>query len=172
MKKTLLILTFIIVSLTSFGQIFSKIRYYDKFDDCIKTEKIKTLITKTDSTFIIEEKGRKPVEYWIINHSSFNSSGDKDNIVDLTGKNVYGFQDSWCVIKMSDLNDYNNHLKKILLDEEPIAVLTKYWLFVVHRTISRYSFEFQYEREYFWIENEMNDNKLGKNINRIIYTDL
>lgn len=171
MKKILFTLLFGLIGLVSNAQqVYSKILYMDKFDDVIKTENIKTLISKTDSTFLFEEKGRKPIEYWIVNYAAYNSEGDKDNIVDLTGHNVYGYQDCWCVIKMSDKNAYDNDYVKVILEEEPIDILEKYWLFITHRVISMYSFEFYYDREYTWITNELNDNKLGNNVNRIVFS--
>ena len=159
--------------LALFGQIFSSIQYLDKFDDCVKTEKIKTLITKTDSTFIIEEKGRKPTEYWILNYSDYASMGSKDSLVDLTNRNVYGYQNTWCVIKMSDKDEYYKLWTKVLTQGNSVYEfkndLSKYWLFIVHRVISKYSFEFEFEDEFFWIYNESKDNKLGKDIERIVY---
>ena len=117
MKKLLILLTIFMMSKTSFGQIYKSIQYYDKFDDVLKTENIKTLVTKTDSTFIVEVKGRKPVEYWIINYANYNSMGDEDNIVDLNGKSVYGYQDSWCVIKKSDKEEYSKMLERRINNE-------------------------------------------------------
>lgn len=52
MKKHLFTLIFVLASLSCNAQIYKSIKYYDKFDDEIKTEQRKTLITKTDSTFI------------------------------------------------------------------------------------------------------------------------
>ncbi len=176
MKKIIISFLCVIISQISYSQIFSEIRYYDKFDDCLKEEKIKTLITQTDSTFIIEEKGRKPKEYYILNYATYYSLGSRDSIVDLTGQNVYGYQDSWCVIKMSDKEEYFRNYNKIMhgnkfpSKNEVEELLGKFWLYLTHRTISRYSYEFEYDREFIWIKNELNDNKLGRNVQRIIYT--
>lgn len=171
MKKLLFTSLLSIITLICNAQIYSKIEYLDKFDDIIKNENIKTLITKTDSTFTVEVKGHKPIEYWILNYAEFNSMGDEDNIVDLTGKNVYGYQDCWCVINISDKEEYYNLFNKVILEGLNVDVLQKYWLFIVHRVISRYSFKFEYKNEFFWIQNDLNDNKLGKDISRIIYTN-
>ncbi len=169
MKSFFFTLLFWILGLACNAQIYSKIHYYDKFDDLVKSEDNKTLVTKTDSTFIIEEKGHKPVEYLIIRYATDFSLGDKDNIVDLTGRGVYGYQDCWSVIRLSDLEDFTNHFNKTLLGEESTKVLEKYLLFIVHRFISKFSFEFQFDRDYFWIENGIHDNKLGNDVHRIIY---
>ena len=175
MKKLLILLAYVLMSQTSYTQIFTKIQYFDKFDDSLKEETIKTLITKTDSTFIIEEKGRQPKEYRILNYAAYNSFGSKDDIVDLTGQNVYGFQDCWCVVKMSDYNEYLNMFDQIVNDnfgssvDESIKKLEKYWLYIVHRRISKYSFTFEYDGEFLWIQNDLDDDKLGRNVRRIIY---
>lgn len=44
MKKIIFTLLFVLIALISNAQIYNTIEYYDKFDDCIKTEKVKTLI--------------------------------------------------------------------------------------------------------------------------------
>lgn len=46
--------------------IYTSVHKYDKFDDVVWEKEIKTLVTKTDSTIIIETKGTKPVEYYIL----------------------------------------------------------------------------------------------------------
>ncbi len=175
MKKLFISFVCVILSQISYAQIFTEIKYYDKFDDSLKEEMIKTLITKTDSTFIIEEKGRKPKEYWILNYAPFASLGSRDSIVDLTGKNVYGYQDCWCVIKMSDKDELFRIKNKMLNDNENPSsdeigkLFNRFYLFLIHRTISRYSFEFEYKNELIWIENGIDDDKLGRDVNRIIY---
>lgn len=179
MKKILILLTCVLISQASYSQIFTKIQYLDKFDDCVKNQSIKTLISKTDSTFIIEEKGNKPKEYWITNFAEYNSMGSKDELVDLTGTNVYGYQECWCVINLSDKEEYMKLYSQIVYNHianeensslrESLKQLEKYWLYIVHRTISRYSFEFKYDGEFVWIQDESDSDKLGKDIRRIVY---
>ena len=82
MKRILFTLLLGLIGYVCNAQIYSKIIYYDKFDDVIKTENKKTLITQTDSSFIFEVKGREPVEYWIFTKIRDASFGDKDHIVD------------------------------------------------------------------------------------------
>ena len=169
MKKIISIVVFCFYILTCHAQIFTSIRYYDKFDDAVKVEEHKTLITKTDSTFIVEEKGRTPKVYYIINYASYISKGDKDNIVNLTN-NVYGFQKGWCVIKYEDKEKYFADKEKVFHGVYETNYLSKYWLFLVHRVVSRYQYSFYQEGEFIWIQNETpEDNRLGNNINRIIY---
>ena len=81
MKKFLLTLLFGLIGSTCNAQIYTKIKHFDKFDDALKIENRKTLITKTDSTFIIEEKGKQPVVYYILNE--LRRQGSKDDVVNL-----------------------------------------------------------------------------------------
>ena len=167
MKKSVLLFLFSLVSLCSYSQLFNEIFYYDKFDDVIKSEKRKTLVTKTDSTFIIEEKGKEAIVYYILNSMSSGTRGSKDNVVNLIN-NVYGYEKTWCVIPYKLLSKYNEDYQKYL-ETDNIEYIKSYWLFIVHRVISRYQFSFYYDTEYFWIQDDLNEDKLGKNVNRIIY---
>lgn len=152
------------------AQIYSRIMYCDKFDDVVKSENVKTLITQTDSTFIIEVKGREPVEYWISSKIKEASKGDKENIVDLTEKNVYGYEECWAVFEKKDKDKYLYQLDNIISNkEEALEIFTKKSLYIIHRTISRYSYKYEYENDYFWIQDYSNDNRLGNGVFRIIY---
>ena len=75
MKKILFIL-FILFSIGCNAQIYNTIKHYDKFDDIIKTEKIKTLVNKTDSTFVFETKNRNNKVYYILDIVHSNCIGD------------------------------------------------------------------------------------------------
>ena len=184
--KKVLVLILGLIPFFGYGQIYSSTMYFDKYDDLVSEKNEKTLIEKTDSTFIIDTKGKTPKVYYIINYAEYNSAGDKDNIVNLTA-NVYGYQESWCVIKNEDkdayikacIEWYNKTADKIKPGEEISKEnvdkykgdltneLSKYWLFVVHRVITT-QYSHTYESEYFWIQDETST-KLGENINRIIY---
>ena len=149
MKKFLIIILSLLFGFQLFGQsrIYSKIKYLDKFNDEIKIENIKTIVERTDSTFIVETKSKNPVIYYILN--ILDCAGDKDNIVNLVA-NVYGYQTCWCVVRSDMIDGY-----------------AETYFNASHRVIvSQYSHT--YESEYFWIEDETNT-KLGKDINRIIY---
>lgn len=171
MKKIFTIILVCFAALSVNAQLFTKIRYYDKFDDIVKEETHKTLVTKTDSTFIIEEKGREPKVYYILNEAPYGTSGDKDNVVNLIN-NVYGYQTTWCVIKNEDKERYFIDYNKIIESKNrDFKLLSKYWLFITHRVISSSRYSFEYETEFFWIINETpEDNRLGKDVNRISYT--
>ena len=169
MKRVFIFFVLCFSALSVIAQVYNSIVIYDKFDDVIKSETRKTLITRTDSTFIIEEKGKQPTVYFILTDAPYNTFGDKDNIVNLGG-DVYGYQVSWCVIKNEDKEVFFNEMKNALDGELPKEQLQKYFLFAVHRFISKLRSSFYYESELFWIENETpEDNKLGKDVNRIIY---
>lgn len=171
MKKVFTIILVCFAALSVNAQLYTNIRHFDKFDDLIKEETHKTLITKTDSTFIIEEKGRKPKVYLIINAYDKGTIGSKDNVVNLVN-NVYGYQETWSVIRYEDKEIFNNTSDKVLKGELKLEELAKYWLFITHRVISRYEHVFHYESEYFWVENEEPTNNLiGNNVNRIVYSN-
>lgn len=170
MKKNLFTFLFALIGLSSNAQIYKSIKYYDKFDDEIKVEQRKTLITKTDSsTFVVEEKGKKAVEYYILNVVSEATKGSKDEPVNLIAS-VYGYEECWCVVRSDMLNDYLEASRAYSIDSSKSNMdkLQHYWLFVVHRTITT-QYTGTYLDELFWIQDELSDGKLGKDINRIIY---
>ncbi|WP_155808462.1 hypothetical protein [Xylanibacter brevis] len=170
MKKYLLAFILVLAGLSSNAQIYKSIQYYDKFDDEIKLEHRKTLISKTDSsTFVIEEKGKKPVEYYILNSVADGTRGSKDEPVNLVAS-VYGYEESWCVVRSDMLNDYLEAARAYSLDssKEKMDKLMHFWLYIVHRTITT-QYTGTYLDELFWIQDDLSDGKLGKDINRIIY---
>ncbi|MBR6445265.1 MAG: hypothetical protein IKT22_05825 [Prevotella sp.] len=167
MKKFLLTLLFGLIGSTCNAQIYTKIKHFDKFDDALKIENRKTLITKTDSTFIIEEKGKQPVVYYILNE--LRRQGSKDDVVNLVD-NVYGYETTWCVVKYDLLEKYLEAKKNYFIDnsEENFKKCSQFWIFAVHRTVTT-QFTRTYEGEYFWLHDELNEGKLGKDVSRIIY---
>lgn len=166
MKKIFFILLFAIMTVGIDAQIYSKIEYKDKFDVNIKVENTKALITKTDSTLTIEKRGFKPTTYYILSEDTI---GDRNNIVDLTNTNVYGYQKTWCVIRVEDTENYRRDYLKYKNNEAGIEILSKYWLFVTYRVISLNKYIFVYYTDSFWITDASNTDKLGKSIYRIIY---
>lgn len=169
MKKIFFVLLFAIMAVGIDAQIYSKIEYKDKFDENIKVENTKVLITETDSTFIIEKRGFKPTTYRILNEMLDYTRGDRDNIVDIMGNSVYGYQKVWCVIRVEDIENYQRDFLKCCNGEAGTEILSKYWLFITHRVISKLRYCFEYDTEYFWIQDDSNTDILGKSINRIIY---
>ena len=170
MKKYLFTLLFAWIGIACNAQIYKTIKYYDKFDDEVKSEQHKTLITKTDSTFVIEEKGRIPITYYILNPVEQGTRGSKDEIVNLIN-NVYGYEETWCVVRSDMMPKYREALQQMLVDYSEANVkslMQPLWLFIVHRTITT-QYTGTYLDELFWVQDEDSDGKLGKDINRIIY---
>ena len=170
MKKHLFIFLFACIGIACNAQIYTTIKYYDKFDDEVKTERHKTLITRTDSTFIVEEKGRKPVVYYILNPVKEGTKGSKEEIVNLIN-NVYGYEETWCVVRSDMMPKYREAMEKLFVDyseDKIMKLIAPLWLFIVHRTITT-QYTGTYLDEIFWVKDEDSDGKLGKDINRIIY---
>ena len=169
MKKHLFSLIFVLAGISCNAQIYNSIKYFDKFDDVVKTIERKTLVIKTDSTFIVEEKGKEPVVYYKLNTISDGTKGSKDEVVNLIN-NVYGYQETWCVVRYDMLEKYREAHHNYFLEDsnENMEKLQKFWLFIVHRTITT-QFTGSYLDEVFWVQDELSDGKLGKDVNRIIY---
>ena len=169
MKKYLFTLFLTLIGLSGYSQIYKSIKHYDKFDDVVKSEQRKTLITKTDSAFIVEEKGKAPVVYYILNSVIGGTRGSKDDIVNLIN-NIYGYEETWCVVRNDMLKAYQEAQFNYILDpsKENMEKIQPFWLFIVHRTITT-QYTGTYLDELFWIQDELSDGKLGKDINRIIY---
>ena len=158
MKKITFTILFGLIALISNAQIYNTIKYYDKFDDVIKTEKVKTLITETDSTWIFETKGRTPKVYYYLNYW-FNYLGIDDVYIGNKNKpenlvnNVYGCERRFVV---SDVP-----VNKLLEIGKENSI--NHMFILVHRVISRYEYVFEYDTEYHWIQK--NDGS------RIIYSN-
>ena len=151
MKKFLILILTALLTVAADAQIFTHKMIKDKFDDVVSEREIKTLVTKNDTAFIIEEKGNKPVTYKILNENESMSMGSKDNIVQLVG-NVYGYDKTWEVA-------LENGIKKYLLGE--------YIYFIIHRvTTNKYGTELL--GEFYWIV-KVSKNGYERTIYSIIY---
>jgi hypothetical protein len=170
MKKYLILFVFLLVGLTCNARIYNSIIYYDKFDDEVKSEKRKTLVIQTDSTFVVEEKGKSPVTYVILNPVSDETKGSKDEIVNLFD-NVYGYEETWCVVRSDMFEKYDETYLNCFLNnsKENWDKLKPFFLFIVHRTITT-QITGTFLKDIFWIQDDLSNGKLGKNVNRIIYT--
>lgn len=168
MKRKILFALFCIFTVTCNAQgIYRTVMKYDKFDDVVWKKDVKTLITKTDTTFVVETKGQKPIEYYYTdNFMRASHIGSKDSLVNLT-QDVWGFEDEYLVLTIKDikeLKDYAQEQVKDLPDslvfEEKIQMLVglkmmkdyKKYPRITIRTISRYAHYYEYERELFWIK--------------------
>lgn len=158
MKKIIFIFAlFVSTALGANAQIYTHKRVLDKFDDTLLDKDIKTLVEKTDSTFIIEEKGSAPVVYTILNFAAYNSMGDKDNIVNLVD-DIYGYQECWCVVPEKDAENYYNDYFACFLEKDESKrndmlrkLVYKYSYYIVHRVITT-QYAHVYKAEYFWIQ--------------------
>lgn len=170
MKKIIFTILFSLSGFISYAQIYTKVEILDKFDDVIKTEQRKTLVTFTDSTIIVEEKGKKPAVYCILNEIAGGKLGSKEDVVNLVG-NVYGYQNVWCVVREDMMEKYHEVYRCFLLDgtDDNLKKVQHFWLFATHRTITT-QYAHSYLGELFWVTDEDNEDKLGKGVNRIIYS--
>ena len=168
MKRKILFALFCILSVTCNAQgIYKTVMKYDKFDDVEWKKDVKTLITKTDSTFVVETKGQKPVVYYYVDTFPLAwHTGSKDSLVNLT-QDVWGFEDEYLVLTGKDREELSNYiceqvkdLPDSLVSEEKIQMILgskmienyKKYPRITIRTISRYARYYEYEREFFWIK--------------------
>ena len=157
MKKFLILILTTLVFAVADAQIFTRKTIRDKFDDVVSKREIKTLITKNDTAIIIEEKGKKPVIYKILNERA--PMGSKDNIVQLVG-NVYGYEKSWVVVLEKDIKE----IKGYISNNSPIfngeddskkddlisKLIEKYAYLITHRVVTdEYGLQFLFE--HYWI---------------------
>ena len=122
--------------------ILTKKTVLDKFDDVLLERNQKTIVTKTDSTFVIEEKGKEPVTYVISEFVSDFTVGNKDNIVNLV-ENLYGYEECWVVILESEfenyLKEYNiyiNEADKDKLQKNIDYLFNKYIYHITRRVVT------------------------------------
>lgn len=155
MKKFLILILTTLVFAVADAQIFTQKTIRDKFDDVVSKREIKTLITKNDTTIIIEEKGKEPVTFKILNELEFK--GSKDNIVQLVG-NVYGYEEYWCVILEKDIKDYFLDYIAMLNETDDSKrhdliskLIEKYSYYITHRVVTdKYGTEL--DCEFYWIQ--------------------
>lgn len=155
MKKFLILILTTLVFAVADAQIFTQKTIRNKFDDVVSKREIKTLITKNDTAFIIEEKGKKPVTFKILNELEFK--GSKDNIVQLVG-NVYGYEEYWCVILEKDIKDYFLDYIAMLNETDDSKrhdliskLIEKYSYYITHRVVTdKYGTEL--DCEFYWIQ--------------------
>ena len=169
--RNLLIFSMLIAALSCNAQIFNHKKVLDKFDDAIYNGAQKTLIEKNDTAFIIEEKGRKPITYIIVNRAEYACAGDKDNIVNLV-QDVYGYEECWSVVLENEYADYSNDRLEYMFepdDEKRMAMISKvvdkYTHFITHRVVTT-QYTHQFLNEYYWVQK---GDKNGRTIYSNIY---
>lgn len=168
MKRTVFFAIICVVSAICSAQgIYRTVMKYDKFDDVVWQKNVKTLITKTDTTFVVETKGQKPVEYYYADtFMRAIHTGSKDSLVNLT-QDVWGFEDEYLVLTAKDMEELRDYaweqvkdLPDSLIFEAKLQFLASLKLLenyskypkITVRTISRYAHYYEYERELFWIK--------------------
>ncbi len=162
MKQYLYLILFVLLGALftpSYAQLFDHKKVLDKFDDVISDKRQKTWFSLTDSTIVIEEKGKKPVTYIIQNYADYNSMGSKTNPVNLIQR-VYGYQDCWCVVHIDEIEKYTKAYLACLFEEDKEKrnemidkMVDKYCWFITHRVITN-QYTKEYENEYFWISQD------------------
>lgn len=164
MKKLIAVTLVLMCALTASAQgIYTSIEKYDKFDDVIWKKNIKTIISKSYSTIVVETKGQKPTEYEYINEPLFaTQTGSRDDLVNLV-KDVYGYESSYCLFPKGTIEKTYETIKSEIPDslatEEMIDAKVKLKLMVLmddmptitFRTISCSQYSFEYITELAWI---------------------
>ena len=144
MKKFILTTLFGLLTMTGHAQIFNTIKRLDKFDDIILKEQIKTLVTRGDSIWSFETKGRGVKKYYLLWDDISNCVGDalvNNHEKLLQNGNIYGYQEAWVVSDILPDKLYG-------MSDQQFELHTFY---LVHRIISLYSFEFQFYAELYWV---------------------
>lgn len=159
MKKIIsMMILFIGCIVCGYGQIFTTTFTVDKFNDVISERRVKTLVSYTDSSVVVEEKGKTAEEYIIMCEVSEECVGSKDNVIELVD-GVYGFQMTYFAIKVSDAAKFRLKYagKTYSTDEERMnfcyEAIEKCGYRIVDRHVSHTRYSYEFEREYFWIEN-------------------
>lgn len=170
MKRTLFAIAFILTTICINAQgIYTKVTKYDKFDDVVWTKQIKTLITKTDSTIVIETKGSKPEVYLYMELPIFaDHTGSRDSVVNLTA-DVWGYQsDYWAIPQKLREEAIEQAVKEMenqpdsLVSEDKLKISAAMKMlgrisempFITFRYISKYSWKtnFAYKTDIAWIK--------------------
>lgn len=166
MKKLIAVTLVLMCALTASAQgIYTSVHKYDKFDDVVWEKEIKTLITKTDSTIIIETKGTKPVEYYILGGEPFYVFGRRDSIVNLVS-DVYGYEETFLVYTKDDFENKRKQILEVIsdsiggYDDRYIDLKTRLGLLeeadklpiITIRAVSKTQYYFTYDTEFFWIK--------------------
>lgn len=178
MKKIFLTLVSVMFTFSGYAQgIYTKVTKYDKFDDIEWTKEIKTLITKTDTTFVIETKGSKPETYRYSDTPLMALHvGHRDSLANIVA-DIWGYESQYTAITEETIEEVRNAVQEQIKDlpdssifDEKIQMLFGLEMLeridklptITFRTISKYHFTFEYDTDIVWIKFEDGS--------RIIYT--
>ena len=177
MKKILTLTLLLMLSMAAQSQgIYTKVTKYDKFDDVEWEKNIKTLISKSDSTIVIETKGSKPEEYRYKDIFPLaEHDGNRDNLVNIVA-DVWGYESQYIVFSEKNIEEFKKDYEENLgaeadsLSEDALKMALGLMVIkqiknlptITFRTISRYDFTFEYKTDMVWIK--------FKDGSRIIYS--
>ena len=180
MKKVVILTLLALLSMVANAQgIYTKVTKYDEFDKVVWEKSIKTTITKTDSTLLIETKRSKPTFYYLDNNITASHSGRQDSLINLD-TNVWGYESAYTIISeekadelMKDIAEYKKYTKdsmNITKQEEQrfvtltLKILAEMLSFprITFRVISKSPNSFEYKTDIVCIKYEDNS--------RIIYS--
>ena len=168
MKKLLFLMLILSASLSASAQgIYTSIVKYDKFDDVEWKKNKKTLITQTDTTFIIETKGSEPVIYYYNNAPLFATHvGHRDSLANLVA-DVWGYESMYYAIPketidkyVSELRENNQELHSTKISEMlPFLFLSEIFEkgsqngahYITVRNVSKFRYTYEYSTDIFWI---------------------
>lgn len=170
MKKLIFSICFVLTSIVVNAQgIYTKVTKYDKFDDVEWEKTIKTLITKTDTTFVIETKGSKPKTYWYIDSPLFSAhEGSRDSLSNIVA-DVWGYESQYIVITEETIEEVRSEVQELIKYMPDSLVVnektnTLYGIVMLRmidklptitvRTISKYRFTYEYDTDLVWIRFE------------------
>lgn len=107
MRKVAIITLLALLSMVVNAQgIYTKVTKYDKFDDVEWEKNIKTLISKSDSTIVIETKGSKPEEYRYKDIFPFaEHDGNRNKLVNIVA-DVWGYESQYIVFSEKNIEEF------------------------------------------------------------------
>lgn len=155
----------VVITMSINAQIFTQKTVIDKFDDVEFTKELKSIIDKSDSTIVLEEKGGNKAIFVILNPLEINCAGRADSIVNIVG-NVYGYQECWSTVLAEDASEYMQQYIKCIFEEDKEesdkkikSLIMDYCYYVTHRVVvSKYTHTL--ESEYYWISKADRDGRV------------
>lgn len=164
MKKFLFISMLFVLTIASSAQgIYTKKTKYDKFDDVVWTQNVKTLITMYNDSIVFETKGQNPETYMYFDQELMAVHiGDRDNLENLVG-DIYGFETQYFGITKSVRQEIKDEFEQSyeesdMDDETASASLALILLskienapIITFRTISSTRYTFSYKTDIVWI---------------------
>ena len=155
--KRIILLFLLGIALCANAQVFTHKKVVDRYDDVVLERERKTLISKNDSTIVIDEKGNDPVTYVILNVAEYNCKGNKDEIVNLVDE-VFGYQECWAAVLKEDASEYASAYLRCILEpdhvkrsEEISKMIDKYTYHITHRVVTS-QYTHNYLSEHVWVQ--------------------